>query len=127
MKYIRTKSGYIFDKENLDMTFHGSQEEYNFWKQYLRAEHLNQHYFLADKILKEANTIEELCDEFIEVGNGKPFLSEVRFKHWDKQTKNILNKQGTEVYGAIWILDYNGSPTLKSVAKMNKKGELELL
>lgn len=76
----------------------------------------------TSEIVKKTDTIEELCDEFVEVGNYQPTLAEIRFEHWDKTTKNILNKQRKKVYGAIWT-----DKGLIYVAQMNEKGELELL
>lgn len=76
-----------------------------------------------DEILAQADTIEELCDCFVAVGN--------RHIVWDKQpNKDITFEQvkGTfaayhfKIYGAIWT-----DKGLIYVAKMNDKGELELI
>ena len=86
---------------------------------------------------RQANTIEELCDEFISVG-GKSLGSHFRTDGYgltnllnqSELHKSILKElqgQGHRYYGAIWITGENGEPILKSVAKMNKKGELELI
>lgn len=78
-------------------------------------------FFLLDKggyienadIIAKADTIEELCDEFVAV---------------DKETKKHLLFFSTtdsnvyEIYGAIWT-----DKGLIYVAKMNDKGEVELL
>ena len=113
MKYIRTKDGiWKYNLKNNSAVRPNREFKCNLtWLNIKETD-----------IEKSADTIEELCDEFVEVGNHKPFLAEVRFEHWDKQTKNILNKQGTDVYGAIWT-----DKGLIYVAKMNEKGELELL
>ena len=67
---------------------------------------------------KVADTIEDLCDEFVCVLNEKT--------HWLSpfKTFEIAKEQDnyTDLYGAIWT-----SKGLIYVAKMNEKGELELL
>lgn len=69
---------------------------------------------------KEANTIEELCDMFVVINDdwGKePYCcTYVEIKLY----KNLKTKG--KVYGAIWT-----DKGLIYVAKMNEKGELELL
>ena len=66
-----------------------------------------------DYIEKQADTIEELCDEFIGiVGNMHRQLTGTNIRSWNDHT----------VYGAIWT-----DKGLIYVAKMNDKGELELL
>lgn len=83
----------------------------------------NQYDNIKNNILREADTIEELCDCFVTKGN----------KHivWDKQhNKGIMFEQVKEsypnyhfeIYGAIWT-----DKGLIYVAKMNDKGELELI
>ena len=65
-------------------------------------------------IIKQADTIEELCDEFVVVIENKPHLIP---REWLKQEIIV-----DVLYGAIWT-----EWGLKYVAKMNDKGELELL
>ena len=62
----------------------------------------------------KADTIEELCDEFVVVIENKPHLIP---REWLKQEIIV-----DVLYGAIWT-----EWGLKYVAKMNDKGELELL
>lgn len=67
-----------------------------------------------------ADTIEDLCDEFVVVarkGDGShTFVADSkRIATWNASL-------GEKVYGAIWT-----DEGLKYVAKMNEKGELELL
>ena len=68
------------------------------------------------EVIKQADTIEELCDEFV---CGKIHLLlklyEVKSEDFKEDVKDI-------VYGAKWT-----NKGLIYVAKMNKKGELELL
>ena len=75
---------------------------------------------IKNKIVDEAGTIEELCDEFVLVDNN---YYEVRHDFENaKQGVDIGICKGGELYGAIWT-----NKGLIYVAKMNKKGELELL
>lgn len=94
MKYIRTKYGTI-EENNPDIT---------------------------REILAQADTIEELCDEFVCVRKRDN-------RHYNTEKKQIfdywyLNKDfvNCAFYGAIWT-----EWGLKYVAKMNEEGELELL
>lgn len=70
-----------------------------------------------EKIVQESDSIEHLCDLFVVGKSGYRKFSSA------KSVKEIL-KLGDDkpVYGAIWVSD-----GLKYVAKMNDKGELELL
>lgn len=91
MKYIRTKDGI----EKLDAN----------------REHLAK--YMNGKL---ADTIEELCDEFVaKKDNSKPFVI--------KRYEIYSNLQfGFTIYGAVWV-----GADLHSVAKTNDKGEFELL
>lgn len=78
--------------------------------------------------IAQADTIEELCDELVATNRGCKCLykpSEV-FGCQDKEAVNELIKSSL-IYGAIWTKGEHGEPILKSVAKMNEKGDLELL
>ena len=67
-----------------------------------------------------ADTIEELCDEFVVVTSleKRHILSNIG----ENNTKRFALQLGDDVYGAIWT-----GKGLIYVAKMNDKGELELL
>lgn len=118
MRYIRTKDG-IFDNQLMDGII---------------PERISAQSFGIEAV-KYADTIEELCDEFCWKWNEKEFpYSTVRqhdrysgygdLKRAIREEENYgkyLN-QDYEVYGAIWT-----DKGLIYVAKMNKKGELELL
>jgi hypothetical protein len=113
-KYIRTKDGIYepdgesFDGSDLLVKVKGG------WNCLSKKE----------PILKKADTIEELCDEAVVIyernynkpfvvvcyGNCKPFLTAKTCYPFAK------------IYGAIWT-----DKGLIYVAKMNEKGELELL
>ena len=81
------------------------------------------------EIIKQADTIEELCDEFVLMEEDNyPTLLEC----FDLKKKTFLRRNEYEfssilpekpiIYGAIWT-----DKGLIYVAKMNGKGELELL
>ena len=66
------------------------------------------------EVIKQDDTIEELCDEFIGIYKGR---------HIKSLSKDLWILKDCEViYGAIWT-----DKGLIYVAKMNEKGELELL
>ena len=69
---------------------------------------------------QRADTIEELCDEFVVVTSleKRHILSKVG----ENNTKRFALQLGDDVFGAIWT-----DKGLIYVAKMNEKGELELL
>lgn len=80
-----------------------------------------------------ANTIEELCDEFVYANKKKDIkcfcllhqpITTIYYgaKLEDIETKKLINDKNVEIYGAIWT-----DKGLIYVAKLNDKGELELL
>ena len=71
-------------------------------------------FWKQDVDYQQADTIEELCDEFVAVGilTEQPYIVKLPKAY----CKNM------NVYGAIWT-----DKGLIYVAKMNKSGELELL
>ena len=85
-------------------------------------------WLVLGEVLKIADTIGELCDEVvIKKPNENPHIlyilygceSEKRFKYVKDRLEHFKE---CEVYGAIWT-----DKGLIYVAKMNDKGELELL
>lgn len=124
MQYIRTKDGRI--------GIISSVQEYNgpypthFFVRFPNDKEIHDYNHLH--IVKQADTIKELCDEYIIVqSNGKYHTSHSNSFMKDyinafiKQTKVFEN--GSMVYikdivGAIWITDAKSIPTLKPVAKM---------
>ena len=114
MKYIRTK----------DTVFEVVAEDTKVFT--VRAKHNRNHLYNKSKIqtdiLKQSDTIEELCDEFCLLGNDGTKLV-YNISDWlDLKEKILSNKAWIEIYGAIWT-----DKGLIYVAKMNEKGELELL
>lgn len=81
-------------------------------------------YRIIDKgrVIKQADTIEDLCDEFVIKAycSNDPFL----FMKEQIDIKDFISKcdKDTIIYGAIWC-----EWGLKYVARMNEKGEFELL
>ena len=82
------------------------------------------------KNCKIADTIEELCDEFVYTGSKfSPYFKIKGYGSWDgtriesdKDMHKELQSKGCVFYGAIWT-----DKGLIYVAKMNNKGELELI
>lgn len=118
MKYIRTKDGiyevleiYTYTKKKLGVIIESLGCK-------TQNENELKTIFFCD-VLKHADTIEELCDEFVVIHkelNGNHIIHRY---NWLGKSEH---KMGNEVYGAIWT-----ECGLKYVAKMNEKGELELL
>ena len=106
MKYIRTKDGIYainwFDTDNF------GDEKGDI--------HSNC------EITNEADTIEELCDEFIVVSDNceRPIISALPFNELQLYAKG--RTKYAICYGAIWC-----EWGLKYVARMNSDGVLELL
>ena len=114
MKYIRTKDGELYF--NLGETQNGIIVEYNY---------LGDGLDLAinyDAIKNQADTIEELCDEIVEVIDGKAQVVYADISFNDLAIAKIRDKNNAIVYGAIWT-----DKGLIYVAKMNEEGELELI
>lgn len=118
MKYIRTKDGRITTLKNELV------KECGIW-------------VLGGKnnILKQADTIEELCDEFDWKWNGKEFpystvRQHSRYSGYGDLKRAIREEENYEkylnfdyqIFGAIWT-----DKGLIYVAKMNEKEEMELL
>ena len=123
MKYIRTKDGIIdFDKYELD---------YEHWDFYIlkskKHRKNGQDYTKLNKecIIKQADNIKELCDDFIvchpEVNGGLPFILPKRDGLLENEFKLAVYCK-TFPYGAIWT-----DKGLIYVAQLNDKGEWGLL
>lgn len=124
MKYIRTKDGRVikakaveYNLVDRDDTF--IQRRRDFIDILHRA-------IPQERVLKEADTIEELCDEFVYLFEGHHF-----YCRWNKLIKKwqtlpelfeMSDDKIKTIKGAIWT-----NKGLIYVAKMNNKGELELL
>lgn len=123
MRYIRIEDGvfdlshFKFEKGDIDQSKVGSKQDC--YVEQHDIEYCWHKCIWVKDIIAQANTIEELCDEF--VYNDKTF-KHVLYKDFNvvKQLCSLRNEYS--VYGAIWT--YKG---LIYVAKMNDKGNLELL
>ena len=114
-KYIRTKDGRILEWEKLNEITKLSIDT-------------------CEETINQANTIEELCDEFVlfyeETGTSYiPWATYERRGIWEKERENIIKEivshpsyRQPVLYGAIWT-----DKGLSYVSKMNDEGELELL
>ena len=111
MKYIRTKDGRIYEHNPKVDT----QDVLDwFISNYCGGKH---------NVVKIADTIEELCDEFVVKYGDCSYDLMQRLKWAEMEEYNArLKGNGGNIYGAIWT-----DKGLIYVAKMNDKGELELL
>ena len=118
MKYIRTKDG-IFEVVKED------DEWVDIISNFERRMKC-QCCIKKKGIIKQADTIEELCDEFVGIrrSDDTAHLGKIKDRHWfHEKTGWIGRVENYKVfYGAIWT-----DKGLIYVAKMNEKGELELL
>lgn len=106
MKYVRTKDG-IYEVEKKERAYFEGQP----WLYYCKW-----HGVVEEKdILKQADTIEELCDEFVCLENKMTF-------HNLETITSSCNLKHLTIYGAIWT-----DKGLIYVAKMNEDGELCLI
>ena len=110
MKYIRTKDNRIIDTtkyyiENSNLFKNGAYQEY-------KKELANAY--------KQADTIEELCDWFVLKEDNK---IRVLYDSLD----NAINCEGNDILRYEIIGAIETDKGLIYVAKMNEKGELELL
>jgi len=124
MKYIRTKDR-LFQIESISeptyITGRGEMVAFSYCDKY-NDRRVGE---CLSKDVKQADTIEELCDEYVvELGNGTHrFVGSLSGKGkggitWYRQR----NYKIVAIYGAIWT-----NKGLIYVAKMNSKGELKLL
>ena len=111
MKYIRTKDGVYEVVDTYEVSYVIGYTEDGFDKKVYKED-----------VIKQADTIEELCDEFVLVEK----IREVTYHHKsstfaDFKSIAMLNERYT-LYGAIWA-----SKGLIYVAKMNENGDLVLI
>lgn len=112
MKYIRTKNG-VYEIVDIYES-----------KYVIGYEDSVALVVYKEDVINQADTIEELCDTYVFVGDdkdgyGNPLLFNI------KQDKVFIIKyyfESNVIYSAIWT-----DKGLIYVAKMNEKGELELL
>ena len=117
MKYIRTEDG-IYEYEKVKTRVFAQEGMHS--KEKLLSEEESLRLFPYE-IVKYADSIEELCDDFVSVskyGYTKPVGDIVSWNY----VKTKAKYDAEYVYGAIWT-----EHGLKYVAKMDERGELELL
>lgn len=115
MKYVRTKDGiWLFGgtHHNGDVII-GKKQEIDFG-----------YCFDKEDIIKQADTVEELCDEFVLVREN---VSNERMKFYQCLYSRLSDtdfdrKDNDKVFGAIWT-----DKGLIYVAQINNEGDLELL
>lgn len=112
MKYIKTEDGIFGPLKDNDFI-------------------LEKGRFFGKPILKVANGTKELCDEIVVVDiDGRHLIIHYDVEQLRRYIKNLYRNgedADFEVYGAAWVVGEHGEPILKSVAKLNKRGEWELL
>ena len=115
MRYIRTKDRIYEVEENIMLTSLPPQYKV---KGICKG--------ISEKnVIKQADTIEKLCDEIVVIfPNGEKNIWSARAVYSCKELKEVFDIDFTEeeIYYAIWT-----DKGLIYVAKMNDKGELELL
>ena len=111
MKYIRTKDN-VYGQEQAKVYLLDNDEH-------------GRVFINKDFIVKESDTIYELCDEFVVVSSAsvlKPWRITRKWLKTLEQAQKCEPSDKCSIYGAIWT-----DKGLIYVAKMNEKGELELL
>lgn len=126
MKYIRTKDGiYESAKQQIVKRY---DSEGNLFATSIDTS-TNSLISIYEDIIKQADTIEELCDELVVIPYADEPCQKIRPQndgfHNVKELLKFYDDNMTGVfslYGAIWT-----DKGLIYVAKMNEEGELELL
>ena len=118
MKYIRTKDGIIYVGDLV-------KDEYGNYcdpKNYETDMEIEAKY-----ILKEADTIKELCDIFkvVNIYSGSIYFT--NYRDFENARFNKNKTEDATLYGYIYIVLPNGAIRIEPVAKLNDKGDLELL
>lgn len=112
MRFIRTKDG-VYDTKTV-----GSIRDENLKAWFISIKIIND-----DEIIKQADTIEELCDCFVIEWLPTKHRDIFTIDKYSKEVvKSCIGNSKTKVYGAIWT-----DKGLIYVAKMNEKGVLELI
>ncbi len=128
MKYIRTKDRIIEYNPNEIVSNNGVHifisDDWN----------KSDYTYYEKDIVAQADTIKKLIDELVvhnPSNDGEFFPKHFVYQNkWETMLKPISDYQkskGIEIYGAIWVQLPNGAWRLEPVAKVNEKGELELL
>lgn len=129
MKYIRTKDGKI---KELNFDYRTGAFTGNGYYRYKATSTEQDGLVHKNYVIKQADTIEELCDEFVIIRRDDNTFALAKYYPDDKTfyvktadeevSLNECLMYEYEIYGAIWT-----DKGLIYKAKMNEKGELELL
>ena len=113
--YIRTKHR-IYQVESVFLDNNGEWIGYNIVEYDMAL-------ILRSQVTREADSLEELCDEFVVIRDTTKITQLIRTDDID-YLKELMesDKRIIEVKGAIWT-----DKGLIYVAKMNNKGNLELI
>ena len=114
MKYIRTEDGIYEVSELNEYATHYKMNKT------VVIDKLQTKYILNKSILAQADTIEELCDEFVVVFEDKNHIVYSQFE-WAID-KAMRSGMPFIIYGAIWT-----DKGLIYVAKMDSEGKLCLI
>lgn len=110
--YIRTKDG-VYEVSHLNAYATHKRKGETLLEGYKTA------YIKNENIIAQSESLEDLCDKFVYCKRGfYEMYHQLDFAHYDKE----YIKNGGTIKGAIWA-----SKGLIYVAKMNEKGELELI
>lgn len=117
MKYARTKNGYIINLTKVAPNIKDPKKSKDL-RIYLKS-------YGFGEIVKEADTIEELCDYFAFYNDFDPKYAELSFFR-SVSFVRLWAKRHEELIGYI-VIEKKGAKTLEPVAKTNDEGEFEFL
>ena len=122
MKYIRTTDGRIINTQDERGSLIGDSIVKINDSLIVVRNNKGDELIPIEDIVKQANTIEELCDEFVAIkGTDWHLANNMTLEEFVEENEDLI-KAGYKVYGAIWT-----DKGLIYLAKMNEKGKLELL
>lgn len=124
MKYVRTKEGTILEFDYTREVIIDGIKHIVFTK--INKCDGDEYYVPENYIIKQTDTIEELCDCFVKIkrkGNCKPYILKFDYKDLPTLKEQAIKYKDSPVYGAIHIEDKG----LIYVTKLNEKGKFELL
>ena len=122
MKYVRTKDGRIIEIPNKHKEIVYDEGILISIEKIING--VKGQEIVSGIIERKADTIEELCDEFVMVGDSGEKVHKKSLIELELNWKDYIleSNESYEIYGAI-----RTDKGLIYVAKMNDKGELELL
>lgn len=118
MRYVKTNDGIYELMPNIEQDYEMSFDHKTLEPAYYS---INHEWVAKKDVIKQGDTIEELCDCFVIVCEESS-LNRTFQKLEEARMAGSYFECNHEYYGAIWT-----DKGLIYVAKMNSKGELELL